>query len=273
MYFGVRPIRSAGRTSGSIEITLPAQLQFLEGIDCRLVVRDSGQPEIVLQPDLSVPHRLIKDLWQKLRLGLGSVGDVGEFAMSDYTLVLFQPDHWQERPPLIYSDALKVLTNRSAHGKSQSESLASLVASLAIVAAQRLGLGGALALAFGEALTYLVTGNTAGLGADFERGMAYQMLEQMPSVKGLMGSPLDDSIWAALRPVVRQVYEQFQEWQADPASYAAARENWFRAFDADVSLNTSSVAGYVELTGRLSPVATGAVIGAAHGDARGAMRR
>ncbi len=32
MYLGNRRIRSAGRTSGSIEITLPTLLQVLEGV-------------------------------------------------------------------------------------------------------------------------------------------------------------------------------------------------------------------------------------------------
>ena len=254
MYLGNRSIRSAGRTSGSIEITLPTQLQVLEGIDCRLVVRDGGQPEIVLQPDLSAPHRLIKDLWQKVRLSLSEVGDAGEFAASDFTLVLFPPDHWQERPPLVYADALKVLKNRPTNSGTQNENLAALIAALAISAVHRLGLEGALGLAFGDALTYLVTGIAAGLGADFERGMAHQALEHEPGVKqamDAMDSPLCDETWLALRPVVRQVYEQFCHWQLDPAAYATARENWYRVFTAEVALSMSPVIDIAEQTSRL----------------------
>ncbi|MBI1879961.1 MAG: hypothetical protein HYR94_17375, partial [Chloroflexi bacterium] len=99
MYLGTRKIRSAGRTSGSIELTLPPQLQGLEGVECRLVVRDGPRPEIVLQPDLSAAQALLQELWQKLRLGLIEIREIGEFSSADFTLALFLPRHWQERPP------------------------------------------------------------------------------------------------------------------------------------------------------------------------------
>ena len=251
MYLGIRRVRSAGRTSGSIEITLPAQLQVLVGIDCRLVVRDGNQPEIVLQPDLSAPYRLIKDLWQKIRLSLGELSDIGDFTTSDFTSMLFPPDHWQERPPLVYADALKALKEQDARGNPRAESLVSLLSTLAIVAAQRLGLDGTLALAFGDALTYLVTGSTAGLGTDFERGMAHQVLEGEGTVKQDLNQPLSEQTWLALRPVVRRVYEQLRQWQADPDAYAAARENWFRAFTADVAVGMSAGSDYMKQIGRL----------------------
>jgi len=63
MYLGIRKIRSAGRNSGSIEITLPALMQVLEGISCRLAMRDGLRPEIVLQPDLSLAQDLLQELW------------------------------------------------------------------------------------------------------------------------------------------------------------------------------------------------------------------
>ncbi len=252
MYLGIRGIRSAGRNSGSIEITLPAQLQVLEGVDCRLSVRDGGQPEIVLQPNLAEPHRFIKDMWQKVRLGLSEIGDVGEFAATDFTLVLFPPDHWQERPPLVYADALKALRHRHDDVDTENEILVTLVAALAIVAVRRLGLEGTLALAFGDALAYVVTGCAAGLGADFERGMAHQMLGHCARGGPFPASPLSDQTWLALRSVLRQVYEQFFQWQLDPAGYAAARENWYRVFTAEVVLSMPSTSGNIEHTGRLN---------------------
>ena len=97
MYVGTRRIRSAGRTSGSIEITLPAELQVLEGVECRLMVRDGPRPEIVLQPDLSAAQTLFDALWQKLGLGLGEISELGDFSPGDFTLALFPPRHWQER--------------------------------------------------------------------------------------------------------------------------------------------------------------------------------
>ncbi len=241
MHLGIRTIRSAGRTSGSIEITLPTQLQVLEGLDCRMQLRDGGQPEIILQPDLTAAHRLIRDLWGKVRLGLGEIGDIGDFSPSDFTLMLFQPEHWQERPPLVYADALRVLSHR----EGATENLTSLIAALSIASAHRLDLVGALGLGFADALTYLATGSTSGLGADFERGMAHQVMqpEQDPRRSAqaayMPGSPFEDQTWISLRPAARRLFEQFRKWHLDPATYTAARENWYRAFTAEINLNMS----------------------------------
>ena len=89
MYFGSRRIRSAGRASGSVEVTLPPQLHGLQEIKCRLMLRDGTHPEIVLQPDLSSAHTLLLQLWQKLRMGLASIGEIGDFDPSSFTLALF----------------------------------------------------------------------------------------------------------------------------------------------------------------------------------------
>ena len=80
MHMGRCKIRSAGRTSGSIEITLPPALQPFTGLSCRVVVRDGLQPEIVLQPDFSDVWSLLEALWEKLSLALGSDESIGEFA-------------------------------------------------------------------------------------------------------------------------------------------------------------------------------------------------
>ena len=295
MDLGMRKIRSAGRTSGSIEITLPALLQFLEGVECRLVVRDGPRPEIVLQTDLSPAQDLLQELWQKLRQGLGEIEDLGDFSPSDFSLALFPPRHWQERPPLAYADALAVLQYRkgsgtayrkgsgtlhrngsgTAHRKGSGtlqraggngrtpEALVRLLAFLAVAAAYRLGLEAALALAFGDAVAYLITGTPAGLGTDFERGMAHrafwgnapppQTLASAawsdPDLEGTQDRPLSslftDRVWERARPGLQRVYEQFRAWQKNPEAYAVARKMWYRALMMEMGARTSSVEAYV----------------------------
>ena len=46
MFFVKRKVRSSGRTSGSIEITLPPEMHALEGIECRLILCDGARPEM-----------------------------------------------------------------------------------------------------------------------------------------------------------------------------------------------------------------------------------
>jgi hypothetical protein len=245
MYLGTRRIRSAGRTSGSIEITLPTQLQVLEGVECRLMVRDGSRPEIVLQPDLSTAQALFNALWQRLRLGLGEVDEIGDFSPADFTLALFPPRHWQERPPLAYADALAVLRQRTRQENRDPEALTRMLAFLAVAAGYRLGLKDALALAFGDALAYLITGTPAGLGTDFERGMAHRTFWGEGCAQHPLGSPFDDQVWQQARPGLRRVYDQFRTWQEDTEAYAAAREKWYRALTMEMRVQVSSVEEYV----------------------------
>jgi hypothetical protein len=233
MYLATRRIRSAGRTSGSIEITLPTELQVLEGVECRLLMRDGSRPEIVLQPNLSEAQALFREFWQKLRLGLRRAGEIGDFSVGDFTLVLFPPRHWQERPPLAYADALAVLHRQSDHHDRYREALAQLLASLAVVAGGRLGLEGALALAFSDSIAYLMVGRSPGLGTDFERGMAHRIYWGNRTPESL-GSPLHEQVWRQAQPGLQQVSAEFYAWQENPNAYAADREKWYRALTLEM---------------------------------------
>ena len=244
MYLGIRKIRSAGRSSGSIEITLPAPLQVLEGVTCRLTVRDGTRPEIILQPDLTAAQSLFQTLWQKIRLGLGEIGELPDFSMADFTLAFFPSQHWQERPPLAYADALTVLqkygnSNGPAHNgnnaaEGEEEALTRLLAYLSVNAAIHLDLQGRLALAFGDAIAYLVTGNPTSLGADFERGMAHRIFWGEASANPAIGSPFNDQVWQKARPGFRRVYDQFRAWQEIPFTCAADRDQWYRALTVEL---------------------------------------
>jgi hypothetical protein len=240
MYLGTRKIRSAGRTSGSIEVTLPAQVQDLEGVECLLVVRDGTRPEIVLQPDLSAAHILFRVLWQRLHLGLEEIGEIGDFSASDYNLAFFPPRHCQERPPLSYSDALAVLRQRVGQTDRVPDDLARLLAPLAVAAGYRLGLKDALALAFGDAVVYLITGTPAELGTDFERGMAHRAFWGEGYGQRPQSAPFDPEVWRQAQSGLRRVYDQFRTWQENPRAYASAREKWYRGLVIEMGVHTFS---------------------------------
>jgi hypothetical protein len=230
MQIGNRRIRSAGRSSGSIEITLPAQLQSLEGVACRLIVRDGPRPEIVLQPDLGAASEIFQALWQRVRLGTAEIDDIGEWAAADFTLAFFPPRHWNERPPLAYADALAILAARSATSLA-AEPLCRTLAFLAVAAGGRLGLRPPLSLAFGDTIATLLAGTPAGIGADFERGMALRAFGDSPRPAQ---APFDDEPWRHVRPGLRRVFEQLVVWQENPALYTAARDTWYRALSVEL---------------------------------------
>jgi len=237
-----RKIRSSGRTSGSVEITLPTELHILEGVNCRLMVRDGVRPEIVLQPDLSMAHVVFEDLWGKLRLGLGESGEIGEFSLADYKLSLLPCNLWQFRPPLCFVDALAVSPGRPGSSSDGAEAFSRLLAGLAVGAAYRLGLVGTLALAFGDALAYLLTSISPGLGTDFERGMAHLAFgENRPA--GPLEPFSDDRVWRRARPGLQRVYEEFSAWQRNPEAYQLARDKWYRGLRIEVGMSIAASEG------------------------------
>ncbi|NKC33765.1 hypothetical protein, partial [Falsiroseomonas selenitidurans] len=66
MEFGTRSIRSAGKGSGSVEVTLPAVFRGLAGLPCRVALRDGLRPELVLQPELGPARAAFTRLWDML---------------------------------------------------------------------------------------------------------------------------------------------------------------------------------------------------------------
>jgi hypothetical protein len=210
------------------------QLQDLEEVECRLIVRDGARPEIVLQPELATAHAVFQELWRNIRVGLGEAGDIGDFDASDFTLALFPPQHWHIRPPLAYADALAVLHQRAGREQRTPEALPRLIAFLTVAAAYRLGLQNGLALAFGEVVAYLLTGNPASIGSDFERGLAHRIFWGNTSPTHKDGLPLDEHVWQGAQPGLHRVLDQFQIWQDAPESYARARETWYIALTVEI---------------------------------------
>lgn len=236
MNLGSRRIRSAGRTSGSVEVTLPPQLHSLQEIECRLVLRDGAYPEIVLQPNLATAHALLPRLWKQLQAGLAPIGEVGDFDPAAFALALFPPSHWQQRPPLAYVDALAVL-RRS--GDEPREALARLISSMAIVAGGRLGLRETLAAAFGDTAAYLATGVATLASFECERGLARRLFGEPPPV-GQAELLAVERLWARAGPGLTRVWEQFADWQAMPESHVAARQRWYRALMIDMGSTPSA---------------------------------
>ncbi|MFQ5814465.1 MAG: hypothetical protein ACE5I2_14905 [Anaerolineae bacterium] len=251
MHLAKRKVRSAGRTSGSVEITLPVEVQALAGIECEIILQDGVRPQIVLQPDVSVAQALFIELWEMLRRGLGAVGDIGDFALSDFNVALLPPRHWYERPPLSYNDALTLqgyIEQKASSSRIQnSAALLRLITFLAIDAGYRLGVGGQLAIAFGDALGYLVTGASGGHGSEFERDAALTAYGagQRP-VAGQIEALSIEGDWTAAQEDLQRVHELFAAWQADPAEYQAARDRWWQARIAvEAGATVSTVEAYL----------------------------
>jgi hypothetical protein len=235
MYLGKCKIRSAGRTSGSIEITLPPALQTFTGVSCRVVVRDGLQPEIVLQPELAEARSLLEALWQRLTLALCPGELVSQIKPSAFIFTLLPPRHSQRGLPLAYADIVHLM--RSAEDEEMAagdpEALARIVSALATAIGRTLGLQAAFAFGFGDAVAYAVTQVAAGFGSDFERSMTAGLCRQAQLSERPPGSPLEEEFWHECEPALRRIYEQFRAWQNRPSQYEAARQQWYRALQCE----------------------------------------
>jgi len=228
-----RKVRSAGRSSGSIEITLPPEVQELEGVECRLILRDGARPEIVIQPDVSLAEVVFEDLWQRLRMAFSQIADIGSFALSDFSVSFLPPRHWQKQPPLSYRDGLAV--GRAIRGELQMDNsgLGHIVTFLTVGAAYRLGLEGRYALAFGVIVGYLVSGMSDGHGADFEQDMALSLFNGHSDPTSIpLNRLFETEQWEEAQEGFKRIYDRVRAWQADPSAYEAARRHWWEGLNS-----------------------------------------
>lgn len=252
MHFGKRNIRSAGRSSGSIEVTLPVELAVLEGVACRLYLRDGLAPEIVLQPDLQAIMPVFEKLWDLLRLGLEGIDEIGDFAEADYGFGLFRASKLGTMPSLAYTDAL--LIHRSLGTAAEAtpyalEAFARIVESMAAVAGSRLGLSNEFIASFGNQVATLVSGETIGARDAFAHSLALQFSGTPHDTGWCRNAPLSTDNWRRVQSALMGAYDQFKSWDNDPAAFAKERELWYRArrFEAHTSMSHGAAGANQEI--------------------------
>ncbi|MFQ6030292.1 MAG: hypothetical protein ACE5Q6_22690 [Dehalococcoidia bacterium] len=161
-----RRIRAAGRTTGSVEITLPRMLGELEGVECQILVHDGSGPEIGLRPDLTPALSVIEGLWGVLQRSLATVADIGDVPWEGLDLALFPTGYRPGRTPISYLDVLKASDGHrpaTATPRDRALALSRVVAALSLQAGLRLGLKPERAARVGAVVSYLCTG-VAGAG-------------------------------------------------------------------------------------------------------------
>jgi hypothetical protein len=225
-----RKVRSAGRSSGSIEITLPPEVQELEGIECRLVLRDGARPEIVIQPDVSVAAEVFAEQWRKLQVAFSRIGDIGPFRLEDFDVSFLPPRHWSERPPLSYRDALALHKARHAAAELDPSGYKHVITFLSVGAAYRLGLRDRYALVFGVIAGHVVAGVETGGGADFEEELARQLFNDRTAgaAPGTALGPLFHADCSQdAQDGFARIFALVKGWQEQPQLYEESRRRWW----------------------------------------------
>lgn len=263
MHIGSRRVRSAGKASGSIEITLPPELTPLEGVVCNILLRDGARPEIVLKPELTPAALIFARVWNRLRVLLSKAGEIGEFPVPDVDVCLLPSTATATmngaavRPTLVYSYALLVgqglvmnwpvataefRVHYPVDGIPDTvrKALAGLVYPLACVAGSRLGLVGEVTNTFGHVVALLalpivqdasganvIDGLPVAADGRFEVSWSQQLWLETCGHNmlplGVLTSQTNDS---AAQLAMQRIVSQFRAWQEHPERRQSARIEW-----------------------------------------------
>jgi hypothetical protein len=240
MDLGVRQIRTAGKGSGSIELTLPSELRDLVGLPCRIILRDGSRPDLVLQPDLRAAHLLFSLVWQRLTACLVTDdADVPRFPVSAFDFGLQRRDARAEKPFLCWRDGL-VLAGEPPH---EPEAVARIISAQASALAERLEIGAEHANGFGAACGYLVAGVPAEADEQEARDLAAATLRETArlddtaTVEACAAGIGSDIFWQRAAPLLAATADLFAGWTNDPASYDALRAAWRRGRTIELNDN------------------------------------
>jgi len=228
MDLGVRQIRTAGKGSGSIELTLPADLRDLVGLPCRITLRDGNRPDIVLQPDLQRAHRAFAMLWHAMADVL--LTDDTPFPLPDFTFGLHPRYGGNPAPFLSWRDGL-ALAGPPPH---DAAAVSRTLATFGQVMAPLIDIDPALSAAFGAACGFLLTG--APPTPDAQQAcdlVALHLADTRPPLGALdaTGSPF----WLLAEPVLAAAAGLFAAWTADPAGHATLCAAWRRGRSIEMS--------------------------------------
>lgn len=206
MNLGTRSIRSSGRGSGSIEITLPSALRGLNGLACRVSWQGGATPQIRLVPDLAQPRAATARLWSAVLVALGEARR--EAPPLDLPLAA------ESQPGACWEDALAL----SAPGPMEAAALSRLLAPLLAAARPQAPAN------FGAMLAFLTTGSVP------TPEHREDCLIAAATTPVRAAAPLEafaDSTWHQLRSQAPWVTRLCEALAADPAAHrqlqAAAR--------------------------------------------------
>lgn len=239
MDLGTRHIRSSGRGSGSVEMTLPSRLRALAGFPCRVSLRDGPRPEIVLEPDLADARDAFARVWPRLAAAI-LAGRAGSVAMSlplaDLRIVM-HPDGCAaaETPMLAWFDG-RMLAAAPPH---PPEAICRSIAGLSFILAEPAGIGPALAALFAAACGFAVSGSRLPRLDPDAAGIIIAALSDIGRQPGwpLVHAPDAFSVafWQEAAPMLTRVYELFLDWSARPGREAATRRALRRAAEIDMA--------------------------------------
>ena len=239
MHLGTRQIRTSGKGSGSIELTLPSELRDLVGLPCRVLLRDGSRPEIVLQPDLGRAIAGFTGIWQPMVAALLPERGEQSLRLAAFTFGLQPGGMSADRPYLCWRDGLAL----GAAPPHDPLTAARTIAAFGQVLADGFHIAPSFAAAFGAAAGLLATGTlprtdlqeicdvVAGALPPPLRLACTASLLADPEGTGAAGA----AFWERAAAPIAAAAELFHRWTADPSELATLRCAWQRGFSIEMS--------------------------------------
>jgi hypothetical protein len=254
MDLGVRQIRTSGKGSGSIELTLPADLRDLVGVPCRIILRDGSRPDIVLQPDLRRAHQAFTTVWHAMATALlPDDDDTAALPLDAFAFGLQPRADTGELPYLCWRDGLAL----SAAAPHDPAAVSRTLAAFGQAVAARLHVDPTLAAGFGAACGYVVSGVAASpdgqeacdLAAEALRHGGYRLSRFRPDLVdadepaatpatqagACAAGVMAETFWRHAAPLLSATADLFVTWSDNPSSHTTLRAAWLRGRSIEMS--------------------------------------
>ncbi len=250
----MRQIRTAGKGSGSVELTLPGALRGLVGLPCRILLHDGEQPDIVLQPALSEARAAFAAVFRACALAL--LGDPAPpFDPAAFRFgLLTQPPAGaamiQGPPALCWQDGLALAAAtapgsdavRDSDPGAGAPATGRVVAACAEVLAGELGIVPSLAARFGAVCGFLAAGRMVVPAWQEACDIAAARLAAQPSWQPGAAAGLDprlSAFWARLGPGLLAASDLFAALSQDEAAYPDLQAAWRRGHAMETTRDTT----------------------------------
>jgi hypothetical protein len=249
MDLGVRQIRTSGKGSGSVELTLPRELRHLVGLPCRITLHDGVRPDIVLQPDLTAAFDALSYIWRAVLRACaedGAARGAERFPAAAFAFGLRPLPAAPGTPYLSWQDGLAVASGAAQAGQDEAGAAARCIAACATQYAAEIDIAAGLAAPFGAVCGFLACGTLAypawqeacDIAASQWHGapapgrqdcaLAGRIAWQPGAAWRTVQDALCDRFWRIAAPGLVRSARLFAGWSAPGSAYPALCAAWRR---------------------------------------------
>lgn len=225
---GVRKIRSAGRSSGSVVITLPPELARLEGLDCTISLRGGKSPILVIEPNLAPLLVALGEAFVAMRAGLhGATAVVPLPEQRLRVLARSSKTVFDQTFVMLSLDELGVL--RGADEPARPQDMLGLVRALLALDALVDGFRPTAICDYAQALAHRVTGQRTDLDL-FMLDMIAACMSEADAGSVLSPSSLRDvAAWQTHAAAAARLAQEINHHNTANSAQRDARADWAMA--------------------------------------------